>query len=102
MIPNPDYAPNPTLYAYENIGAIGIDIWQVKSGTIFDSILVGDSLEEATADAEKFDREGESEAKQAADAEAAENAQAERDAQAAREAAEGDDAEEEENEHDEL
>ena len=102
MIPNPDYAPNPTLYAYENIGAIGIDIWQVKSGTVFDSILVGNSLEEATADAEKFDREGESETKQAADAEAAENAQAERDAQAAREAAEGDDAEEEENEHDEL
>jgi calreticulin len=30
------------------IGFLGIDIWQVKSGTIFDDILVTDSEEEAT------------------------------------------------------
>lgn len=29
------------------IGFVGIDIWQVKSGTIFDDILVTDSEEEA-------------------------------------------------------
>jgi len=35
------------LYRYSNIGAVGIDIWQVKSGTIFDNIIVTDSVAEA-------------------------------------------------------
>lgn len=38
---------------YNDWGAIGIDIWQVKSGTIFDNILVADSVEDAKAHAAK-------------------------------------------------
>jgi len=37
------------LYAYESFGAIGIDIWQVKSGTIFDNIILTNSVAEADA-----------------------------------------------------
>merc|ERR1712087_66674 len=48
-IANPEYAPDPLLYRYEDIGAIGFDLWQVKSGTIFDNILITDSVEEAEA-----------------------------------------------------
>jgi calreticulin len=41
-IDNPDYKPDEFLYRYSNIGAVGFDLWQVKSGTIFDNILVTD------------------------------------------------------------
>jgi len=41
-IENPDYQPDSNLYRYTNIGAVGFDLWQVKSGTIFDNILVTD------------------------------------------------------------
>jgi calreticulin len=49
-IDNPEYEPDDTLYSYDSFGAIGIDIWQVKSGTIFDNIILTDSVTEA----EKF------------------------------------------------
>lgn len=39
-IDNPDYSPDEFLYRYSDIGAIGFDLWQVKSGTIFDNILL--------------------------------------------------------------
>jgi len=42
-IDNPDYSPDENLYKYDNIGAVGFDLWQVKSGTIFDNILVTDN-----------------------------------------------------------
>ena len=32
---------------YDDIGAVGFEIWQVKSGTIFDNILVTDDVAEA-------------------------------------------------------
>ncbi|KAG5459681.1 MAG: calreticulin, partial [Olpidium bornovanus] len=40
-IPNPDYVADDTIYV-RNIGFIGFDLWQVKSGTIFDDILISD------------------------------------------------------------
>jgi len=46
-IPNPDYQEDANLYRYTDIGAIGVDIWQVKSGTIYDNIIVTDSIAEA-------------------------------------------------------
>jgi len=46
-IDNPEYSPDDTLYSYESFGAIGIDIWQVKSGSIFDNIILTDSVKEA-------------------------------------------------------
>jgi len=50
-IDNPEYEANDELYLYEDWGAIGIDIWQVKSGSIFDNILVTDDVAEAKAHA---------------------------------------------------
>jgi calreticulin len=41
-IDNPAYKPDSYLYRYSDIGAVGFDLWQVKSGTIFDNILVTD------------------------------------------------------------
>ncbi|XP_013397065.1 calreticulin-like [Lingula anatina] len=62
-IDNPEYTPDENLYKYDDIGAIGFDLWQVKSGTIFDNILitddedhakkVGDELWGVTKEAEK-------------------------------------------------
>jgi calreticulin len=49
-IDNPDYEADDTLYSYPSFGAVGIDIWQVKSGSIFDNIILTDSV----AEAEKF------------------------------------------------
>jgi len=47
QIANPAYVPNPKLYEYSSFGAVGLEIWQVKAGTIFDNILVTDSIDEA-------------------------------------------------------
>jgi calreticulin len=48
-IDNPDYVEDKNLYRFSDIGSVGIDVWQVKSGTIFDNILIGDSVAEAEA-----------------------------------------------------
>jgi len=42
QIDNPEYKPNPNLYKY-SFGGLGIEIWQVKSGTVFGNFLVTDS-----------------------------------------------------------
>lgn len=42
QIDNPHYSPDFNIYSYENIGAIGLDIWQVRAGTIFDNFLITD------------------------------------------------------------
>jgi len=54
MIPNPDYKEDDQIYAYKDFSWIGIDVWQVKSGTNFDSIYVGDDVEEAKAYGKKM------------------------------------------------
>lgn len=46
MIDNPEYKADTEIYAYD-FGNVGIDVWQVKSGTIFDNILLTDDVEEA-------------------------------------------------------
>jgi calreticulin len=52
-IANPEYEPDKNLYLYTDLGVVGFDLWQVKSGTIFDNIIITDSLEEAKALASK-------------------------------------------------
>lgn len=49
MIPNPDYKLNPNMYKVCRDGCthVGFEIWQVEAGTIFDDIIVTDSIEEA-------------------------------------------------------
>uniref|UniRef100_A0A671E2L6 Calreticulin n=1 Tax=Rhinolophus ferrumequinum TaxID=59479 RepID=A0A671E2L6_RHIFE len=39
-IDNPKYKPDPTICRYYNISALGLDLWQVKSGSIFDNFLL--------------------------------------------------------------
>jgi len=79
-IPNPDYVEDKELHvSASDIAAVGIDVWQVKSGTIFDNIIISDSLEEVNAfvadtwgktkDAEKQAFDKAAEAKKAAEAE---------------------------------
>lgn len=81
-IDNPEYQADDDLYMRDDWGAVGIDIWfakltqkcyiihwnklrQVKSGTIFDNILVADSVEDAKKHAaETFDKLKEAEKKQ--------------------------------------
>jgi len=53
-IDNPDYEADDKLYHYADIGVIGIDVWQVKSGTIFDNVLVTDDEEFATAEGDRL------------------------------------------------
>jgi len=46
-IDNPEYSADSKLHAFKNIGAVGFDLWQVKSGTIFDNMLVTNDPEHA-------------------------------------------------------
>jgi len=106
-IANPDYVEDPEIYHFADIGAVGLEIWQVKSGTIFDNILVTDSIEEADAHADAHYFAHVEAEKEALDAmKEAERAEAEAARKAAEEAAEAEEAEdeddEEEEEHDEL
>jgi calreticulin len=61
MIPNPDFKDDDTLYLYESNKYVGIEVWQVKSGTIFDNIIITDDEAEAKklADATAAAKEGE-------------------------------------------
>lgn len=68
QLDNPEY--DPSVYAFENIGAVGFELWIVNKGSIFDNIYVGDSLDEAKAMAEETFKkiiDGEKEAKEAYD-----------------------------------
>jgi calreticulin len=50
MIANPDYVDDDTLYRFKDNKFVGIEVWQVKAGTIFDNFIVTDDA----AEAEKF------------------------------------------------
>jgi calreticulin len=52
-IDNPDYKDDETIGVYPDFGVLAFEIWQVKSGTIFDSIIITDDEEEAKAYAEE-------------------------------------------------
>lgn len=51
-IDNPEYVPDDKLYHHKEVCAVGIDVWQVKSGSIFDNILITDNEKEADEEAE--------------------------------------------------
>jgi Calreticulin family len=67
MIDNPDFKDDPELYAFPPTKYVGFELWQVKAGSIFDNIMLTDSLDEAlkfakdtwgkTIEAEKAARE---------------------------------------------
>lgn len=100
QVENPDYVEDDTVYnVCKPCSHIGMELWQVKAGSIFDDMLVTDSVStyEAAAKAWAVKAEEINEAKEAADAEAAAAAAA-----AAEEEEEDEDDEEDEDEHDEL
>merc|ERR1711959_545891 len=70
-IANPAYVDDDQLYAYDSFAFVGIDVWQVKSGTIFDNLLITDDVEAAKAAYEKIKpaQEAEKKMKEAKDEE---------------------------------
>lgn len=90
-IANPDFVDDANTHAVcHPCSAVGFDLWQVKAGTIFDDIFVGDDVAEAEAfaaetfgkkkDAEKKALDDKDEAARKASEEAAAKAKAEADA----------------------
>merc|ERR1711959_859843 len=79
-IANPAYVDDDQLYAYDSFAFVGIDVWQVKSGTIFDNLLVTDDVDTAKAAADKIKTgmEAEKKVKEDKDAEKAKKAEEER------------------------
>merc|ERR1719461_1116837 len=53
-IDNPEYEEDKSLYSYDSFCGIGFDLWQVKSGTIFDNVLITDDIEAAKAQGEEL------------------------------------------------
>merc|ERR1719449_336178 len=79
-IANPAYVEDDTIGQYASFGWVGIDVWQVKSGTIFDNLLITDDIDTAKAAADKLKdfQEGEKKQKEEKDAEKAKKAEEER------------------------
>eukprot|EP00056_Hartaetosiga_gracilis_P014271 m.240163 g.240163 ORF g.240163 m.240163 type:complete len:397 (-) comp14574_c0_seq1:130-1320(-) len=108
LIDNPDYVADDSLYSFPSFGAIGLDLWQVKSGSIFDNILITTDVADVEAQNEAFNARVAGESAMKAEVEAAEAAAKEAEAEAAAAAAEEEEEEEEEYEdeeedtHDEL
>ncbi|MCO5601459.1 hypothetical protein L7F22_055582 [Adiantum nelumboides] len=46
-IDNPDFIDDPDLYVFQPIKYFGIEVWQVKAGSVFDNILICDDPEYA-------------------------------------------------------
>lgn len=40
QIDNPEYQLDNSIYAFDKLSAVGIEIWQVKSGSTYDNILI--------------------------------------------------------------
>lgn len=97
-IDNPEFKDDPLVYSYDDFGALGLDLWQVKSGSIFDNFLITDSVAEAEEAAADFLKraEGEKAMKEKEDNKAKE--ESEKAAAAAAAADEKNDEEEEEEE----
>jgi len=53
-IDNPDYAPDSEIYSFADFGRIGLDLWQVKAGTIFSNFLIADDIAAADAEAKEL------------------------------------------------
>merc|ERR1711990_403462 len=79
-IANPAFVDDQTIGQYGSFGWVGIDVWQVKAGTIFDNLLITDDVETAKAAADKLKpfQEGEKKMKEEKDAEKAKKAEEDR------------------------
>ncbi|KAL4312236.1 hypothetical protein GQ457_01G034860 [Hibiscus cannabinus] len=64
-IDNPEFEDDPDLYVLKPIKYVGIEVWQVKAGSVFDNILICDDPQYAREVVEDFmgnNREAEKEA----------------------------------------
>merc|ERR1712072_659514 len=79
-IANPKYVDDQTIGQYASFAWVGIDVWQVKAGTIFDNLLLTDDVETAKAAADKIkvSMAAEKKMKEEKDAEKAKKAEEER------------------------
>merc|ERR1711968_144844 len=79
-IANPAYVDDTSIGQYGSFSWVGIDVWQVKSGTIFDNLLITDDVEAAKAAADKLKtfQDGERKQKEEKDAEKAKKAEEDR------------------------
>jgi len=70
QIDNPEYSDDPSLYAFDSFKYLGIDIWQVKSGSIFSHFLLTDDFELAKSQIDVINamRDAERKLKEEADA----------------------------------
>jgi len=107
-IDNPEYTPDDKLYLFKDIGVIGLDLWQVKAGTIFDDFLITDDPAEAKKFAEDTwgaTKEAEKKMKEEQDEEERKQREAEEAAKKSEEKdddEEADDDDDDKNEKDEL
>ncbi|CAD5232677.1 unnamed protein product [Bursaphelenchus xylophilus] len=109
-IDNPEYKPDDEIYKFDDLSIAAFDLWQVKSGTIFDNLLITDSIEEAKAHAaETFEPLKEAEKKKKEEFEEEEKKRLEEERKKEEEKAKEekkdekeDEEEDEEKEHDEL
>ncbi|KAK2962182.1 putative Calnexin like protein [Blattamonas nauphoetae] len=46
LIPNPKYAPSLQTVPFKRIRYVGIDVWQVTAGSLFDNFFIGDDVSE--------------------------------------------------------
>lgn len=97
-IDNPEYVEDKNLYLREEICGVGLDLWQVKSGTIFDNFLITNDVDAASKAAATFKetQEGEKKVKEAQEAE--ERKKAEEEAKAAEDAKDDEDLDDEDDE----
>lgn len=102
LIDNPEYEYDDSIYAFENIGVVGLEIWQVKAGTIFDNVLVTDDVGVASEWAERALESQEAEKKQKEKADEEQRARDEAERARMMEEMEDEEADEEEFAHDEL
>jgi len=54
MIANPEYVEDKSLYSYKDFGVVGLDLWQVKSGTIFSNFLITDDADLAKKECDQI------------------------------------------------
>ena len=47
-IPNPAFKDDKNLHGFKDLAAVGIELWQVKAGSLFDNIIVTDEPAAAT------------------------------------------------------
>ncbi|CAO1433568.1 unnamed protein product [Diamesa serratosioi] len=78
-IANPEYTADDSIYLREEICTVGLDLWQVKAGTIFDNFLMTDDPEYAmkVASTAKATQEGEKKIKDEQDEEERKKSEAE-------------------------